>query len=114
MNRTIKKHKKSTNSVTKRSKKTKRMSTKKTLVSFVTSLILGFIAYRLYRSGHKLLGSFVGVIAMVNMVTPFVLPEDYSLYANVASLVSVIVPVIVMPLISITNLISPKTAKKLI
>jgi hypothetical protein len=114
MKRSKKYPKKRTNSINKRSKKTKRRSTKQTLFSFVTALILGFIACRLFRSGHKLLGSFVGVIALVNVVTPFVLPEDYSLYTNIASLASVIVPVIVMPLISITNLISPKTAKKLI
>ena len=85
-----------------------------TITAIVTSIVMGFMAYRLYKRGKTMAGTAMAVLAVFTLFMPFLMPSDASLFAGIAVMIGLIVPIIVLPMISIVNLISPNMAKNLL
>ena len=60
------------------------------------------------------LGAFVAVVAVVTFFSPFWLPSNIEQLTGMGSILSLVAPTVLLPMMALTNLFLPKMAKKLI
>ena len=95
-------------------KKTKKRLDNLTIYCYLQGIFLGFYGIRLIKKGHKAFGFVVASFGCAWCIAPYAFPFDFDLYATIAAFTSFVIPMVSMPAVAITNLISPKTAEKLL
>jgi ABC-type uncharacterized transport system permease subunit len=95
-------------------KKTRKKNQKITALSFAISAVFLIISIIAFRRKRPMIAIIFMVLAVLNVASPLMVPSYMELAQQLFSIVAIITSVIAQACFAITNLLSPRLAKKLI